>query len=240
MLFLTVLEQRIIIVSIAQSWPIFYSILFSYKILKRSRNPSTISLSSFFLMSCVALSLLIISILTVNTSISYFFYIVGYYFFFSANSFLIIFSWLVLNVDKKFSRRLYSALILIFFLTSTFVFWIGILFNGIQYSASTGWIPVFSLPFTIISWAYIGIFFILPEIIIGCKLGKTYQSSQIKMRIYLLVISILMQLFVLFFTVLYNFWIDNGIYRGIHVFINLPLETIAAYLIYKSLGKELA
>jgi hypothetical protein len=207
--------------------------------LKRSKNPVTVSLSSFFLTNAVALLVLIISIFTANTPFSYPFYIIGYYLFFFSYSFLIIFSWLVLKADQKAHK---SVILLIFFysITCCYIYLVGIVFNGIQYGLSTGWVPIFGLGFAIISWIYIVLFFFIPEGIIAYKLLKTFQNSPIKKRIYLMVISIIMAFFVVVFTILYNFWVDNSIYRGIHIFINLPLGTIGAYLLYKSVGKELA
>jgi len=239
MLFLTALEQRIIIVSIVQSWPILYNSYFTFKLLKRSKNKVTISLSSFFLTNIAALVVLLISIFTANTPFSYPFYIIGYYLFFFSYSFLNIFSWLVLKIDRKGSYKLIIILIISYSISCCYIFLMGIIFSGIQYGIITGWVPVFSLSFAIISWIYIVLFYFVPEIIIAHNLRRTFQNSPIKNRIYLMVISIIMGFFVVVFTILYNFWIDNSFYRSIHTFINLPLGTIGAYLLYKSVGKEL-
>ncbi len=240
MLFLTALEQRIIVVSITQCWPIAYSIFFAYKLLKRSKNPVTISLSSFFITQSIALLMLIVSIFTVNTSVSYPIYILGYYLYFFSFAFLIIFSWIILNVDKKDSYKSNFVLIIFYSLTCGCIIGVGILTSGIQYGLNTGWIPIFSLGFAIISWLYIGLVYFIPEIIIVFKLLRTFKTSPIKKRINLLVISLLMGISLAAFPILYNYWIDNGYYRGIHTFIALPFATISAYISYRSLGKGLS
>ncbi len=239
MLFLTALEQRILIVSIVQSWPILYNSYFTYKLLKRCKNKVTISLSSFFLTNITALVVLLISIFTANTPLSYPFYIIGYYLFFFSYSFLNIFSGLVLKVDKNVSQKLIIFLIILYSFTCCYIFLVGMIMSGIQYGLSTGWVPVFNLNFAIISWIYIILFYFIPQIMITFKLRRSFQSSPIKTRINLMVISIIMGFFVVIFTILYNFWIDNIFYRSIHTFINLPLGTIGAYLLYRSVGKEL-
>ena len=239
MLFITPLEQRLIIVSIVQCWPIFYNIFFAYKLLSRSKNRVTYSLCSFFIVNTIALVILLISIFTAPTALSYPFYILGYYLFFFSYSLLDIFIWLVLKVDKKVSVRLIIIMICAYSITCCFIFVVGVGFGGIQYSSSTGWVPVFTSYFAITSWVYILVLNLFPEILIGKNLIKAFQHSPIKRRIYLIVITIILGFAVLGFTILYNFLIDNNFYRSIHTFINLPLGTLSAFLLYRSLGKGL-
>jgi hypothetical protein len=240
MLFLTAFEQRIIAVSITQCWPIAYSIFFTYNLLKRSKNYTTISLSSFFIAQSSAFLILLVSIFTANTSFSYPIFIIGYFLYFFSFAFLIIFSWLVLNVDKKISSKSILALLIFYVITSICIVGVGILINGIHYGVSTDWVPVFTLDFAIISWIYIGLMYLTPEVVIIYKLLRNFKNSPIKKRIYLLVISLLMGISLAALPILYNYLIDNGFYRGIHMFIALPLSTISAYIIYRSLGKGLS
>ncbi|MFW9951911.1 MAG: hypothetical protein ACFFKA_17475 [Candidatus Thorarchaeota archaeon] len=237
MFFLTALEQRIIVVSITQLWPILYGVFFTYKLLKRSKNYTTISLSSFFITQCIAFLVLIFSIFTVNTPFSFAFYIVGYFLYFFSFTFLIVFSWLVLNVDKKVRFKSIFFIIICYSITSGFLIWIGIFIDGLRYSYSTNWVPVFSLEFAILSWIYIGLGYFLPEVIIINSLRITFKNTPIKNRIYLLIISLLLGISLAILPILYNYLIDNTIYRTIHTFIALPLSTISAYIIYRSLGK---
>ena len=239
MLFLTPLEQRLIIVSIVQCWPIFYNSYFTYKLLKRNKNRVTYSLSSYFITSTIALIVLLISIFTAATPCSYPIYMMGYYLFFYCYSFLNVFIWLVLQADKKTSLRLILIVIGFYSISCCYIFIVGIGFGGIQYGVSTGWIPVFTPYFALISWMYILLFYLIPEILIAIKLFRSFKSSPIRNRIYLIGVSIIIGFAVVGFTILYNFWIDNSLYRGIHTFINLPLGTLSAFLLYKSLGKEL-
>ena len=235
MLFLTALEQRIIIVSIVQSWPIFYSIFFTYKLLIRSKNPPTLTLSLFFLVNMIGLILFLVSIFTVYTPFSYLFYLSGYYLFSFSYSFLILFSWLVLNVDKIVSKKLIVLIILIYLISYCYIFLFGIFYNGISYGPSTGWIPGFS----IISWLFNFVLFIIPEGYIIYRLINVFQHSPIKRRIFFIWISIILGFSILNLGILYNYLIDNTFYRTIHIFITLPLNTIAAYLMYSNLVKGL-
>jgi len=131
-------------------------------------------------------------------------------------------------------------LIIFYAISSGLIVGIGILNNEIQYGITTGWVPVFMLGFAIVSWIYIGLTYISPQIIIANILFKTFKNTPIKKRIYLLSISLLMGTSLPVFVVLYNYFIDNSFYRGIHIFISLPLSTISAYIAYRSLIRGLS
>ena len=234
MLFLTSLEQRIIIVSIAQCWPIFYNIFFAYKLLKRSKNRTTCSLSSFFIAQSSAFIILLFSIFTVNTSFSYPLFISGYSLYFFCHSFLVIFSWFILNADKIFSHKLILTLVISYAITSECVIVVGILVNGIRYGVSTNWVPSFTLEFAILSWLYIGIGYLIPLGIITNKILKTFKNTPLKRRINLLVVSLILGICLEAQVILYN-WIDNPLYKAIHPFIALPLATFTAYVAYRTI-----
>ncbi|GAH09911.1 unnamed protein product [marine sediment metagenome] len=63
MLLQEALNQRIILVLIAQIWPIFYCSYFAYKLLKRAKNRATYTLSSIFILLSLSFFLASLSIL---------------------------------------------------------------------------------------------------------------------------------------------------------------------------------
>jgi hypothetical protein len=157
-----------------------------------------------------------------------------------AHSFIVIFSWLLVKIDEKTSYKKYFLGILIYGIFSTYVFWVGIFFEGIRYDSGTGWIPVFSWLFLFISYSYIIIFLIVPEIILAVKLINLFEGKLLKRRIKLFIISTFSELAIVLFIVLYNTWIDNNlVFKVIYFLITQPVGTLAAYFIYRSFGKGL-
>ena len=239
MLLQSALTVRIIVVSILQIWPILYDSFFAYKLLKRTKNRSTVTLSCFFIFTALAFFLAPVSIILANTPFAYLCYLIAFFSFTFAHSFIVIFSWLMVNVDEKLSRKNYYTGILIYGIGSTYVFWIGIFFEGIRYDSGTGWIPVFSELFLFISCSYITIFLVVPEIFLVVKLINIFEGVSLKRRIKMFIFSVFLEFAILLVIVLYNTWINNPVYKVIYSFLMPPLSMLAAYFIYKSFGKVL-
>ncbi len=231
------LEQRIIIVLIAQFWPIIYSSYFAYKLLKRGKNRATYTLSSIFI--SLGLTFFLANLSIINTPFSYGFYISSIYLYFFAHSLIVIFTWVLIKLDDKTSIWRFYLVITFYGIISTYVFWIGFYFNGIMYNLSTNWIPTYSWFFLIISWTFLFILVIIPQIYLSFKLLKVFEGIILKRRINMFIVSIFLELIVVFSLFLYNTWIENQIYRTVYIAIFPLLSTIAAFLIYKSFGKEL-
>ena len=239
MMFQSLLIDRIIIVSLGQTWPIIYLSIFAYKLLKRAKNRSTITISSLFLMMATAYSFAIFSILLINSPFSYAFYITSWYLLMLSHCLLILFSLLLLNIKESISYIKYHLFLLIYGGIVSYVFWIGIFCAGIQYDISTGWRPVFSLPFAITNWMYVIFILVIPEIIIAFKLLKLFKGVKIVIRIKLFLVSSFLEFVVMILLILYNTLPDNHVYRSIHIFIGPPLGLLAAYFIYRSFGKKI-
>ena len=239
MLLQSALTERIIIVSIFQIWPIIYDSFFAYKLLKRAKRRSTATLSCVFSFNALALFLGFVSILLANSLFAYLCYLIACYTFIFAQSFVVIFSWLMVKVDEKLSYKKYFLGILIYGIVSTYVFWIGIFLEGIRYDSGTGWIPIFSGLFFFVSLSYITIFLIVPEIILAVKLINIFEGVLLKRRIKLFVISMFSQFAIVILIALYNTYIDNAVFKVIYLFIVPPLGILTAFFIYKSFGKGL-
>ncbi len=239
MIFESILIERIIIVAITQTWPPIYLSIFTYKLLKRAKNRSTITLSTFFLMIATAYLIAFFSMLLINSPFAYSFYITSWYFFMYSHSFIILFSLLLLQIEENISYMKFFMFIVLNGLILASVCCICIYYNGIQYDMSTGWRPLFSLPFAIINWIYVIFFLVIPEFIMGFKLLKIFDGAKIVIRIKLFLLSTLLEYAVIILVILYNTLPDNHAYRSIHVFIGPVLGTLAAYFIYRSFGKKI-
>lgn len=239
MIFQSLLTDRIIIVAVGQTWPIIYLSIFAYKLLKRAKNRSTITISSLFLMIATAYLFAIFSILSINSPFSYAFYIISWYLLMLSHSFFILFIWLLLHIEESMSFIKYYIFLLIYGGIVSYVFWIGIFSDGIQYDISTGWRPVFSLPFAIINWMYVIFILVIPEIIMAIKLLKIFKGVEIVIRIKQFLVSSFLEYVVIILLILYNTLPNNHEYHSIILFINLPLSMLAAYFIYRSFGKKI-
>lgn len=238
MLLQSALTERIILVCVFQIWPIIYDSFFAYKLIKRAKSRSTATLSCFFIFNAITFFIAIISIIIANTPFAYLCYVIAFFIYIFAQSFIIIFSWLIVNLDKKLFYKYYLG-ILIYGIISTYVFWIGIFLKGIRYDSGTGWIPIFSWLFFFISLSYILIFLIVPEIIFAVKLINIFEGVLLKRRIKFFILSVFLEFAIVLLIVLYNTGINNSVFKVINLFLMPPLSTLAAYFIYKSFGKGL-
>ena len=240
MLLQVILSQRIIFVLIVQLWPIIYGTFFAIKLLKRGKNRATFTLSSFFILLALTFFLANLSVLLTYTPFSYVLYITSIYFFFFTHSLFVIFTWVLLKLDEKTPIWKFHLGITFYGIISTYVFWVGFYFNGIRLDSSTSWIPNFSWFFLIFSWTFLFIFVIIPQIYLSFKLVKVFEGIILKRRIKMYIVSVFLELSLVFALFLYHAWIENIIYhQWIYPSIFPILGTIAAFLIYRSFGKEL-
>lgn len=239
MLFQDILTQRIIIVLIIQIWPIFYGSYFTYKLLKRAKNRSTFTLSSFFILISLAYFFATLSVFSINTNFSYFFYITGIFCFVFGHCIYIIFSWVLVNLEEKPPLRSMLLIAVFYVFISSYVFWVGIFFHGIKYDSSTFWVPTYTWFFLITSWIVFFIVLVLPQLYFSSKLFKIFEGVTLRHRINMYLFSAFLELGVLFFLFLYNTLVDNQTFRIIYLFTVPETSTIAAYLMYKSFGKNL-
>lgn len=239
MLLQSILTQRIIFLLIVQVWPIFYGSYFAYKLLKRAKNRSTYTLSSLFILNSITYIFATTSIFVLNTPFAYISYIIGIYFYVFCHCFFVIFSWVLVKLDKKSAYWKFHLIITFYGVISTYVFLIGFYFNGIKYDSSTNWIPTYNWFFSIFSWVFLLIFLLIPQIYYSFKLLKVFEGIILKRRINMFLASVFLELGVVFSVFLYHTLVDNQIYRTIASLIMPVTSTIAAYLIYKSFGKEL-
>ncbi len=239
MIFQDSFAQRIIVVLIVQIWPIFYGSYFAIKLLKRAKTRSTYSLSSFFILLSQAYLLAAISIFFLNTPLSYFFYILGIYCFVFCHCFFVIFSWVLVKLDNKSTKWKFGLILVFYGIVSTYVFWLGYYFNGITIDLTTNWVPNYSWDFLMFSWIIFLIFLVIPQIYFSFKLVKVFEGVILKRRLNMFILAVFLELLVVFSLFLYHYLFDNQIYRTFHVIVMPIISTTAAFLIYKSFGKEL-
>lgn len=239
MLFQDALFQRIVTICIVQTWSVLFFLILAYKLLKRKKTLLTLTFSYYLFFNAVGYLMSFVSIVFLNTPLAYLMYLFTLYFTVFSQSFIVIFSWRLLNLDKEVSYKTYYILIIIYVILSTYIFWGAYLFGGIRYDSSTGWIPVYTVEFFIVTWVYLTIFIIVPQVILTRKLLNAYEGAKLKKRIKQFLISFFLEYVTIYLLILYNTWTENPLLRLISPTLNFIIGMFAVYYIYKGLGKGL-
>jgi hypothetical protein len=240
MLFQETFIQRLVIITLLQTWPIVYNLYLANKLIKRSKNPLTFVIATCFVMYSVAFLLRFPSLIFVLTSASlaYVFYFLAWFFFILSQGFLVIFSWQLHNLSKRVTLKQVIPLIILNLILSTYVICAGLIFGGIKYDASTGWIPSFSVEFAITSLIMVSLYLVLPHTFLSFRLIKTFQG-EVKKRIIRYILSVYLEFLIVYLLIIYNTWVDNPVIEVLNFIINVPASMLAAYFIYKSLIEQL-
>lgn len=239
MLFQNVLIDRIIAFTISQLWPLIYFPYFAYKLLKRSRNRSILILSISFINYALVFLIALFSIFLIDTPFSKILYSISLYLFFFNHGLYIITNWLMTRLIERTQTKFIFFIIISYLILASFVFWVGYPFEGLIYGPSTGWRPEYSWLFFWVSFFYVTFFLIIPEIFIAKKVSREFKGTLVENRVKQFTIGIFLNFLNIYFLITYNTWVENEIYRSIHLFIVVPLNLISAYLVYRGIGRAL-
>jgi len=240
LLFQDVFVQRLLVITLFQTWPIVYNLFLANKLIKRSKNPLTFIIVTFFVMYSFAFLLRYPSLffVTSSASLAYLFYFLAWFFFILSQGFLVIFSWQLNSLSKRATFKQVIPWIILNLVFSSYVIWAGFVFGGIKYDASNGWIPAFSPDFAIVSLIMVSVYLVLPHSILSFYLLKTFQG-QVKKRITRYILSVFLEFVIVYILIIYNTWVNNQVIGVLTFIINIPASTLAAYFIYKSLVSQL-
>lgn len=239
MLFQDILLERILATAITQIWPIILFPYFAYKLLKRSRNRSVVILSISFINYTLVLLIAFLSIFFAGTPFSKILYSISLYIFFFNHGLYILISWLMTRLVLKTKMKLILIIISSYLSLATYVFWIGYPLEGLIYGPSTGWRPVYSWLFFWVSFSYVTIFLIIPQIFLAKKLYHDFKGLPVVNRVNQLTIGVFLSFVQVYLLLLYNTLVEISLYQVIHIFIALPLNLTSAYLVYLGIVKSL-
>lgn len=239
MLLQSFLIDRIIAFSVSQIWPILYCPYLAYKLLKRAKTRSTISLSTFLINFASVFIIALFSVFLIETPFSKVLYSISLYFFMFNNGFLILTIWIMTQMTRKIGLRSIILFISFYLIIASYVVWIGYPFGGIIYGSSTGWRPKFNWIFFWVSFTYVTCFLIIPEIFLAKKLLREFKGMPIENRIKMFLFGVFLFFIENYLLLLYNTYTENVIYHSIHLIIAVPLTAGAAYLVYRGFGRSL-
>lgn len=228
--------SRIIVAFISQTFIIFLFSFLVFKILKRNRKRSTITLASFYLLMNVGLFMNIIFILLISSnnniviSISY---SLASYFIVFPFIFILIFINIILKMEENFTLKKITIIIVVYgILCSTLYIFPG----GITFTSN--WLPVYSIPFFI----YVNIIFTgcitIPILFYSIRLYSLFKARNLKEKLRILLIGIYLMLGIVYGGIYFNTTSDP-IFRTVWGVCAFSMEITAGLLLYYGIGKDL-
>lgn len=239
MLFAELILERIIVFAFVQIWPIIYFPYFARKLLKRTKNRSTITLSVCFINFAIVFIIALFSIFFIGNPVSKILYSISLYLFMANQGLFVLTTWFITRLAKKTELISIILIIMFYLIASSYVFWIGFPYEGIIYDASTGWRPEYSIFFFWISFFYVTCALIIPEFLLARKILGAFKGLPIENRVKMFILGGLLNFFEIYFLLIYNSMPENFIYRAIHPFVAFVFNIIATYLAYRGIGRAL-
>lgn len=233
------LIDRIIAFSVSQIWPLIYCPYFAYKLLKRAKTRSTISLSSFFINLSIVFIIALFSIFFIGTPYSKILYTISFYLYMFNQGLLILTIWIMTQLTKKIDSKSIILFISIYLILATYVWWIGLPLGGIIYGPNSGWKPKFSWMFFWVSAFYVTCFLIIPELYLGKKLLREFKGLPMEKRLKMFIFGVFLFFLQNYLLLIYNTWTENLIYHSIHLIFAVLISGGSAYLVYRGFGRSL-
>lgn len=230
--------SRIFFIFGIQPLAIFYFLYVAYRILRRNKNPTTVTLSTFYILAALGFALNIVLVLLTLLQVEFILLIIYFftiYFILLAPIFLLIFMIRLLYKAPNLSKKKQWIFVLIY---GTLTVIVIILPNGIQINETTNWIPIFSWEFLIILYIYYTCTIGAPTIVNLARLYRLFKDKELKKKLRYFSLGIIGNLFSLYGIILYNTWHDPQ-FRLIWSVISLILVPMSGFLIYYGIGHNL-
>lgn len=228
--------SRIIVAFVSQTFIIILFSFLVFKMLKRNRKRSSITLAAFYLLLSVGLFMNIIFILLISSnnsvviSISY---SLASFFIVFPFIFILIFINVILKMEENFTLKKIAIIIVIYgvLCSSLYIFPGGITFTS-------NWIPVYSIPFFI----YVNIIFTgyitIPILFYSIRLYNLFKARNLKEKLRILLIGIYLMLGAVYGGIYFNTTSDP-IFRTVWGICAFSMEITAGLLVYYGIGKDL-
>lgn len=231
--------SRIFFIFGIQPIAIFFFLYVAFRVLRRNKNPITLSLSAFYILTGIGFSLNIVLVIFTLFEIGFIVLYITYFFtvFFILLSpiFLLIFILRLLNKTADISKKKYLIYIIIYGLITLIII---ILPGGFKIDESTNWIPVYSWEFLIILYIYYSCLVVGPTIINLVRLYRLFKDKNLKKKLRLFSLGIIGIMLSLYGLILYNTWPDP-LFRLVWSGVSLFIIPVSGFLIYYGIGQNL-
>ncbi len=223
---------RIFLVSSIQSILLGMFLFFIVVILRRNRTRLSYLLSSYF--GLLSLGIVLEVIATAHRfSWSVFLYVAGVFLIYLSLGCFVLFTFYLVYGEKRKYGILYLSVYAFFSLI------LNMMPNGMQYSASTDWIPVWNFEFFFWSAILISLFVAGPELFLFFKLYKKTRHKIVKKKMGMLLIGISIQLVSMYLIGIYNAFPENAFFRAMWGVLTFILILLSGLMIYLGIGKNL-
>ncbi len=228
--------SRIIVAFISQTFIIILFFFLVFKILKRNRKRSSITLAAFYLLLSVGLFMNIVFILLIpsdNNVVISISYSIATYFIVFPFIFILIFINVILKMEENFTLKKITIISVIYgVLCSTlYIFPEGITFTS-------NWIPVYS----ILLFIYVNIIFTgyitIPILFYSIRLYILFKARNLKEKLRIFLIGIYLMLGTVYGAIYFNTTSDP-IFRTVWGICAFSMEITAGLLVYYGIGKDL-
>ena len=225
---------RLFLILVIQSLISIFFFVTAFKIVKRNRNRSTLTLSTFYVLSgCGFIVNLILLPININPA-SFILYIISFFLISFGQIFLVIFLKNLLKIEQDAQLKTDFIIVLVFALL---LLLLPTLTRGITFNEQTNWSPVFSWPFLILLYMLLTLMIFGPSISFLKKLYNRFENEDLKKKLRFFMIGCYGMMFSLYGAILYNTW-QNPIYKIIWSFLVLIIVP-SGFLIYYGIAHDL-
>jgi len=200
------------------------------RVLRRRKNKITISISMFYILLGSAYLLLAVFIFVLIDPITFVAYILASNLFFFSFTLNVIFCSNV-NVlrpkEEAFSKR--EILYMVGYAVGILI--LPLIPNSVKLDASTDWIPILGLEFSIVLMVYYSITVFVPRIYLNLKVLSRIREKLLKNRVKMFLFGNLWLLITVYSLVLYLAMPENLLYRNIYAVFSF-FNAVPLVLIY--------
>jgi len=232
--------SREFFIFIIQPIAIFFFLYVAFRILRRNKNPITLTLSTFYILTAIGFTLNIVMVILTLTIFKIEFLILLIYFFtiyliLLAPIFLLVFILHLLYSAPSLSKKKKWIYIIIY---GTLCLIIILLPNNIILNESTNWSPIYSWGFLIVLYIFYTCSIFIPTTVNLIRLNRLFKNKDLKKKLRIFTLGIMGNLSTLYGVILYNTWHDPQ-YRVVWSAISLVLVPLSGFLIYYGIGQNL-
>jgi len=227
---------RLLIIFFSQSFMAIVFVVLAFKIIKRKRDRSTITLSLFYFILSIGLILNIVFVLltpTNNELLLRTLYVLSAFFIAFSFAFNLIFINVILKLKDEFTIKKMAVII---GACGIIILLLYLIPEGVTFDSN--WVPTYNILFLVLIYVFFSIYITVPTIYYSSRLYKLFKARNLKYRFRLYLIGICLMLATvyggMYFIATYNL-----LFKTIYSVFAFFMEIIAGLLVYYGLGKDL-
>jgi len=227
---------RLFIIFVPQVFLVGLFSFLIFKILKRNTNRNSLTLSGFYFTVSLSLAMngiaVLIAFFSPGEFVAVLYFFLNYLIIFSF-VFLVVFILGLLKLKYVFTLKKALAIILAYGIA-----WLVLLLYPGGVTFSENWVPEYSFPTYITANILFTVSFTIPVIYYSIRLRRLFKDSNLKKKLSLFLIGIMMLIIILYGAFLYNTWQDPT-FKTVWALSTTVLLISSGLLIYYGIGRDL-